>query len=494
MKTRVMQCVLAAAVMWLGLAAIASAAEELSPAAALGPAIAVGAPENGYVGKLTVTPEHGAAGTPVRVVGEAFPGGEEFDLVWRTVRGRWKVSEAQYHGREYVPVAYLIARVRTDQAGRFVAEFRTPEDFGFSHDIVVQQGKRLFTQAGYMVDMRVTLSSKEGPVGAPITINITGIGWRSLQNSWQLLYDNRFTGWISAVTTAGSAQVTIPATGRPGVHMLELVHGEFTFPYRNMQQSPEPDRPQFALPFTVTEGPPILPPDAELQVQTMVHRLPAAGPLTISPSFGAVGTPILARGQGFTPGKRVTLDWSTVAGNRVGGNGWQETSRPIATATADAAGQLAFRFTAPDDLGGAHRLSVAEEEQPRSGTFWITPSAASLNPAHGAVGTPFKIDLKGVGWTETANIYTIVYDNSYIGYACGFNSQGDVEIPLYATGEPGWHFIDLYPAIYKGDESRPRNFRVPQLTYAADHPGEDLPHFRFAFLVTAGEKRDAAMR
>jgi hypothetical protein len=89
-----------------------------------------------------------------------------------------------------------------------------------------------------------------------------------------------------------------------------------------------------------------------------------------------------------------------------------------------------------------------------------------------------------VGWTETANIYTVVYDNNYIGYACAFNSQGDVEIFLKASGEPGWHFIDLYPAIYKGKETRPLNFRIPQLSYAHDHPGEDLPRFRFAFEVT----------
>jgi hypothetical protein len=54
---------------------------------------------------------------------------------------------------------------------------------------------------------------------------------------------------------------------------------------------------------------------------------------------------------------------------------------------------------------------------------------------------------------------------------------------LLATGDPGWHFIDLYPAIYRGDE-RARNFLIPQLTYAADHLGEDLPSFRYAFEVT----------
>jgi hypothetical protein len=53
---------------------------------------------------------------------------------------------------------------------------------------------------------------------------------------------------------------------------------------------------------------------------------------------------------------------------------------------------------------------------------------------------------------------------------------------MQATGEPGWHFIDLYPAIYKGKETRPVNYRLPQLTAEQDHPGEDLPIFHFAFV------------
>ena len=123
----------------------------------------------------------------------------------------------------------------------------------------------------------------------------------------------------------------------------------------------------------------------------------------------------------------------------------------------------------------------------KTATHWIAPNAFHLDVGRGPAGTTFKIHLKGVGWTETANIYTVVYDNNYIGYACAFNSQGDVEIFLKATGEPGWHFIDLYPAIYKGKETRPLNFKIPQLTYADDHPGEDLPRFRFAFEVTAAQ-------
>src|SRR5690606_3477196 len=118
----------------------------------------------------------------------------------------------------------------------------------------------------------------------------------------------------------------------------------------------------------------------------------------------------------------------------------------LGQARTDASGMLTLELATPDDLGGAHAIEVDDGAVTRTGTHWILPSASALDVARGPAGTPFRIRLKGVGWTETANIYAIVYDNAYIGYGCGFNSQGDTEFTLYATGEPGWHFIDLYPA------------------------------------------------
>jgi hypothetical protein len=439
---------------------------------------------HGFVGHMTVSPDHGPAGTPVRVVAEGLPADTDFQLVWATVKGSWKVAGVEYHGREYQPVAYEIAAVRTDAAGKLAALFTVPEDFGFVHDIVLQRADRLFIQAGFTVDMTVSLSPENGPVGTPITVEVKGIGWRPLENSWLLLYDNNFTGWISAVTTRGSATFTIPASGRPGVHLLEILHGEFTFPYRNMQQSPESDRPRFTRRFTVTPGVPVLPPPVSEQAQQRVRGLSAPGALAVVPPFAGVGQPVAVSGTSFTPGKRYALEWTTVTGNRVGGRGWSEASRPIAEATAGSSGAVGFNFVVPDDLGGGHALSVENGGEKQTGSFWIKPTAFRLDVERGPAGTPFTVHLKGVGWTETANVYTVVVDNSYVGYACAFNSQGDVEIPLQATGDPGWHFIDLYPAIYRGDEQRPRNFLIPQLTFAADHPGEDLPRFRFAFEVT----------
>ncbi|MEX1171549.1 MAG: hypothetical protein WEG56_02940 [Chloroflexota bacterium] len=182
----------------------------------------------------------------------------------------------------------------------------------------------------------------------------------------------------------------------------------------------------------------------------------------------------------------MSLTWTTVTGNRVGGSGWDEQASELTRLQARSDGAFIHALPVPDDLGGPHRIVATVDAATASTTeLTITPSVVEFSPARGPVGTEIVINLKGVGWTETANIYHLVYDNGYLGYACGFNSQGDVVIRLPATGTPGWHFIDLYPGIYKGkDVPGVQNFRIPQLTYEADHPGEDLPAFRFAFEVT----------
>jgi hypothetical protein len=457
-------------------------------AADLGPVVSLGEPAGGFVGRLSVTPEHGPVGTPVTVSGQGLPPGQDIDVVWRTVRGSWKVGNGEYNGRAFDPVAYRIATVKSDASGAFTATFTAPDDFGFSHDIVAQQGGRLLTQSAFMTDMTMTLASASarGPVGSPIAVEIKGMGWKEMQDSWMVLYDNKFTGFASVVTTHGGAHFTVPATGQPGTHIVELLHSDFGSPYRNTQQSPFVGRPQFKLTYTITPGAPALPPPPPQQVQRQVRSLPAAGDLTAVPAFAGVGQPVTVRAPDLKAGEAYKLNWSTVVGNRMSGQGWEEQGSVVAEATADAAGLAEFHFKTPDDLGGVHMLWVDAPGTRKSGGFWLAPSALPLDIAHGPAGTTFKIHLKGVGWTETANIYTVVYDNAGSGYACGFNSQGDVEIFMQATGEPGWHFIDLYPAIYKGKETRPNNYRLPQLTYADDHPGEDLPAFHFAFEVTEG--------
>src|SRR3954451_22032754 len=71
-----------------------------APASAFGPPAQLYEPRDGFVGRLDVVPDHGKAGTPFTVVGERLPPNQEFQLIWRTVDGHWKVTESEYKGRE----------------------------------------------------------------------------------------------------------------------------------------------------------------------------------------------------------------------------------------------------------------------------------------------------------------------------------------------------------------------------------------------------------
>jgi len=263
----------------LAMPSLSTSRAEAALATDFGPELAAAQPANGFVGKLSVAPLHASEGANVTVSGDALPANQEFDLVWRTVKGSWKAASGEYHGRDYAPIGYRIAHVKTDAAGKFAASFIVPDDFGFQHDIVLQQGTKLFTQAGFNLDMTMKVTPENGPPGTPITFDIKGIGFRELENSWMLVYDNNFTGWISSVSTHGSAHFTIPATGPVGTHVLQLIHGEFTFPYMNPQQNPVPDRPRFKTNFIVTRGEAVLPPPVEAQTQKSVRTLAKPGAL-----------------------------------------------------------------------------------------------------------------------------------------------------------------------------------------------------------------------
>lgn len=449
-------------------------------------------PPSAFMGRMSLSPDHGPAGSIVTVTGTGLPANAAMELVWHTVTGSWVLkgpSREEYHGRKFDLVAISLGKVTTDTAGQLRAQFKAPQDFGWYHDVLLIQDGVIRNKAAFKIDMRVRIAPASGPAGSPITISVDGIGWQNMENSWMVIYDNQFTGWLSAVTTGGRARAIIPATGQPGKHIIQIVHGSFTFPYLNMQQSPRPERPTFSFKFVITPGAPVLPIPATKQGLPVIRSAAPAGSgpaIWTDVASGPVGMPIVISGRGLTPKEVVEFTWGTVVGNRVSGDGWASEAEVLGKAQTDERGNVTLALKIPDDVGGPHTIAAWIGDKVIAETsLTIAPSAFVLQPASGPAGTKFTIHLKGVGWTETANIFHIVYDNAYIGYACGFNSQGDVQVFMKATGEPGWHFIDLYPGIYRGREvAGVQNFRIPQLTYAADHPGERLPAFRLAFLVT----------
>ncbi len=456
-------------------------------------------------GRLTLEPTSGTVGTAVAATAEGLEPGSEVELIWISAAADWNVDRANgtFHGVTAEETRTVLGTATVGDDGRAAFEFTVPEDYGYVHNLFVEaQGEQVARQ-GFVVAPSLEISPTSGPVGTPITVTMKGIGYRFWESVWQLAYDGAHTGWASAITTGGTAVFTLPATGEVGLHTLQAISGTHPVPYLNQQQSPnyKPAVPTvISALFEVTEGEPVAVPAPDAQVLPRARAVSSSfmsGPvLSLSHGSGTVGSEIEVSGRGYPPSATVELRWSSVTGNRISGAGWQEVERTLAEVRTDADGSFALTIETPDDLGGAHTLSAVSGDASQAVEYVITPSVALVEPQVVEPGGDITITIKGVGWTETANIYTLLLDNGFLGYGCGFNSQGDVTIHLKAPGREGTHFIGLYPSIYQGEVTAPGGpttpdanatyLQLPMLNHI-DHPGEELPAFLLSFEVKAGQ-------
>jgi hypothetical protein len=462
------------------------------PAAAAGaasaaPSAAVQAME--IVGKFALEPAHGPWDTKVTATATGLKPATKYDLMWTTGKVAWKLSDdrSKYLGRDAKTVQNIIGTYTSDGNGAFAATFAVPQGFGYAHDVmVVDAEKTIRNKALFDVDMTTTITPTSGPVGTPITVEVKGIGYQSYQNSFQLDYDNAYTGWVSSITTDGYAKFVIPATGAVGTHIITLGHSEFGAPYMNPNQQPVvASRPFPHLAFALTDGPAVAPTAAELQGFAQIAAKPVSQGIWSAPYGAAVGTPATLNGKAVVASSELEIFWTTMVGNR-SVTGFEERTKSLGKVKTDATGSFSWSFPIPDDLGGTHTVTakLGDTEVAKTSVY-ILANAFPLSADKGPSGTKTTLHLKGVGWTETEQIYHVVYDNAFTGYACAFQSAGDLTIFLTVSGAPGWHYIDMYPGIYQGTETRPANYKMPQLTALTDHPGERLPIFHWAFLITS---------
>jgi hypothetical protein len=323
-----------------------------------------------------------------------------------------------------------------------------------------------------------------------VELRVKGLGWRTMESTWVVNWDNNLVGFISAASTKGSAVARFRATGPVGDHVVRVLTGYQGQGYLNYEQSPVAHlpRPQFTFRTTPGRAP------APVAYAEPYQRQPVPkteifvedATVTLGATQGPVGSRTTLRAEGFPRNASLQLAWQTYVGSRVSGNGFEPQEKEFGTVTVGNDGRIDTPITVPDDLGGLHGLALRDGSKTLARLFFvIETSIVSISPTSGPVGTPVTIHLKGVGWTEYDNIYIATYDNAYMGYACGFNSQGDVVINFHATGSPGQHIIDLYPGIYQGPSTETQLlYRQPQLTYADDHPGNKIPALRFLFEVT----------
>ena len=475
-------------------------------AALFGPVVDAGAAAD-TVSTLKTAPDVAVPGKKVTVTGAGLAKAKDVRLVWMTANVRWildpKADSVDYIGRKVDKIAVALANTQTDATGAFKASFRVPKDFGGLHDIfAVVDGKQV-AKGGFLLERTVKISPTRGPVGTPITVTVVGMGSPTYESVGAVLYDNHYAGAISANTTRGVSIFKIRASGGVGAHWIELAGSSHTVPYLNMQQSPVPWTDGHRMRFQITADKGAPKPSVES---------PAAVQATIA--------------------ERTTLQNANLAAGSAAGSAAQldERTDPVEDdhqrhradrrpAVRRAVGQrrrqpgqlhravLELRQSGPrqrrrrrgrhgkDEHHRARRPRRLARRPDRPGRPGEGPDEllrqadVRLVPKRVKAGQPFVVELKGVGWTQLDNTVAVTYDNSYIGYACGFNSNGYVRIQLFATGTKGTHLIDLYPLLYTQQPAYPypQLGMVPLLGYAMDAPGlgagYDLPAIRLAITV-----------
>ena len=458
------------------------------------------------MGVLKTKPDIGLPGTKITISGTGLAPGKDVSLVWNTAKVTWVVDarpdSVDYLGRKADKIAVVLAAAKTDAKGAFSVTLKAPKDFGGIHDIYAVVDGLQVAKGGFLIARSATMTPKRGPIGTMVTLTYTGLGSSLYEGGASLLYDNHYAGAVTANWTRGVATIRFRAAGPVGRHVVRIADA-IAIEYLNIPQSPIPWATGKTFTFTVTKDaglpkqqldwPEAVQPTLDART-TMAAVGGAAGKAsaTLSSASGPILSKVDVAAKGLVPSQPVTLVWSTVVGNRVNCSGtcWSFVSVPLGSGAATADGSLSTAVKIPDGLGGWHVIQLLQNGNVQAQVpYFVRRSVAGISSLKVKAGQPFTIHLKGVGWTQLDNTIAVDYDNSYLGYGCGFNSNGDVVLNLVATGAPGTHLIDMYPLLYTQQPSYSNTpyGMVPMLTYARDVPGlalgYRLPAIRMAIEV-----------
>jgi hypothetical protein len=458
---------------------------------------------------LKTTPDIGLPGQKFTITGSGLPAGKDVNLVWATANVTWVVDarpdSVDYLGRKADKLSVVLGTAKTNAQGAFSIALQAPKDFGGIHDMYAVIDNVQVAKGGFLIARAATMTPKRGPIGTMITLTYSGLGSSLYEGGASLLYDNHYVGAVMANWTRGVATVKFRAAGPVGKHVIRIADA-ISFEYLNIPQAPIPWATGKTFTFTVTrdaglpkqqiDWPVSVAPtlNAKTTMAAVAGGASGSAAATVSSSSGPILSKVDVQAKGLAAGQPVDLVWSTVVGNRVNCTGtcWSFVSVPLENGTATADGTLKSSVQVPDGLGGWHVIQLVQGGDVKAQVpYFVKRSIVGrgLSALKVKAGQPFTIHLKGVGWTQLDNTIAVDYDNSYVGYGCGFNSNGDVVLNLVAAGAPGTHLIDMYPLLYTQQPSYPNTpyGMVPVLTYARDIPGlalgYQLPAFRMAIEV-----------
>jgi hypothetical protein len=458
--------------------------------------------------RLRLGLETGYVGDALTLQGEGLPASQSLDVVWHTVDGRWQTSEAnEVIGQEYEPTERTLKSVTTDPDGTVEETLTIPEDYGGEHTIELRAPDgNTAGEATLTVRPHFELDRREAPLGESFRLSAYGLGPGGVRSNYQVAWDNGTVGLVTGVENRGTAHADVRAVGPVGEHVIQVRRGhrgvstlqdETQSPYgevaggRQSTWTVEVTEPE-SEPATAWMDP--LPDEQPLGRHLLAPDEETDAELSITPTSGQPGTTATLAGENFPANTEVDLVWYRHEhdGNHVMGLDFTPVPKPdvLPTVETDDEGAFETDVTIPRGEGSTRPITAEVDGRSVAVTgFMMQSSIVDITPTEGPVGTEVRIEISGIGWTEYEKHVHVVYDNTPVGHICGTGFDFDRDeatlwTVLRAAGEPGWHFIDIYPTISEMETDDPDFEITPILSHEQNAPVRPFPAMHLAFKVT----------
>lgn len=183
-----------------------------------------------------------------------FPANAHVVLRWDTRDGETSVG-GEYGDKNlgwvFTETYAILGEVDVDGQGRASGALSIPHDFGGDHTLEALVDGEVMAATTFRVLQRFTASISED--GKEIVLHATGLGWEKYTAAWDVLYDAKLVGWVTALTSRGTVDFTIPVVGEPGMHTIEIHEGQNGFPFLNMHETSWPWTRVYRFAFTIEE-------------------------------------------------------------------------------------------------------------------------------------------------------------------------------------------------------------------------------------------------
>lgn len=301
------------------------------------------APDSSNIVTFTITPSitistsSGFVGEQFYVSGNGFSASSTITIYFDSTSAGTAFSDANG-----IFASAVVTVPETARGGHQVRGY----DIGYSSSVT------------YSVSPKLTLSTGNAAVGAPITVSGSGF---TASSPVSFLVDEVSISGSATTSAAGSfnTQLTVPA----------IAGGAHTF------KAQDTGGGSATAAFSVSQS------------------------MSISPQTGTAGTVVTVTGRGFGAGKSVTITYKNQA--------IPTSPSPV---TTDAGGNFNATFTVPAGSAGSFAVVATDGTLTSSANFVLTASG-TIGATKGAVGT--GITLSGGGFTAGAAVI-IRFDNVQI--------------------------------------------------------------------------------